>query len=102
MSKKCVHCGRDILDILGKFVCEFCELERVREEEQIHKRIRYAYKEGYNDGVDKARIIIEALKEHIRSLTGVFTDEGFMVDLQAVLNAIDFIANDGAEVKDEI
>jgi hypothetical protein len=95
MSKKCICCGRDIPDILGKFICGFCEFEQLRAEEEIHKRIRYAYEDGYNAGVARARINIEALKEHIRSLTGMFTDEGFMVDMKAVLNAIDFMANDG-------
>ena len=32
----------------------------------------------------------DALKEHISSYAGMFTDEGFMVNLQAVLNGIDF------------
>lgn len=33
----------------------------------------------------------EALKEHIASYAGMFTDElGFVVNLQAVLNGIDF------------
>lgn len=32
----------------------------------------------------------DELKQHIASFTGMFTDEGFMVDLQAVLSAIDF------------
>ena len=36
----------------------------------------------------------ESLKENIKSLVGMFTDEGFMIDLQAALNAIDFASTD--------
>ena len=32
----------------------------------------------------------EALKENIKSFAGKFTDDGFFVDINAVLNAIDF------------
>ena len=32
----------------------------------------------------------DALKEHTKSYTGMFTDEGFMVNLEAVLHGIDF------------
>ena len=32
----------------------------------------------------------ELLKEHISSYAGMFTDEGFYVNLQAILNGIDF------------
>lgn len=42
----------------------------------------------------KRYIDVEALKKHISSFTGMFTDEGFMVDLQAVLRAIDFLSDD--------
>lgn len=34
-------------------------------------------------------IIQDDLKTHIRSLTGMFTDDGFYVSIDAVLNAID-------------
>lgn len=41
----------------------------------------------------------EALKEHIGSFTGKFDDDGFWIDLQAVLRAIDFAPTaDVAEV----
>lgn len=50
--------------------------------------------------MNKKYIDAEALKEHISSFTGMFTDEGFMVDLQAVLNAINFLSDDiGIDVK---
>lgn len=32
----------------------------------------------------------DALKEHIQSYTGMFTDEGFMVNLEAILRGVDF------------
>lgn len=35
-------------------------------------------------------IIQDDLKTHIRSLTGMFTDDGFYISIDAVLNAIDF------------
>lgn len=44
--------------------------------------------------MSKKYVDAEALKEHIGSFTGMFTDEGFMVDLQAVLRAIDFLSDD--------
>ena len=43
----------------------------------------------------KKYVDAEALKEHVGSFTGMFTDEGFMIDMQAVLRAIDFMADDG-------
>lgn len=46
--------------------------------------------------MNKKYIDAEALKEHISSFTGMFTDEGFMVDMHAVLGAIDFMAYDSA------
>lgn len=39
----------------------------------------------------------DALKEHVRSFTGMFTDEGFFVSLDAVLNAIDYAFTIDAE-----
>ena len=47
--------------------------------------------------MSKKYIDAEALKEHISSFTGMFTDYGFMVDLQAVLRAIDFLSDDCAQ-----
>lgn len=42
----------------------------------------------------------EALKEHIGSFAGKFDDDGFWVDLQAVLRAIDFAPSaDAVEVR---
>ena len=42
-------------------------------------------------------IIRDDLKTHIRSLTGMFTDDGFYVSIDAVLNAIDFAQTIDAE-----
>ena len=42
-------------------------------------------------------IIQDDLKTHIRSLTGMFTDDGFYVPIDAVLGAIDFAQTIDAE-----
>lgn len=39
----------------------------------------------------------DALKSHVRSFTGMFTDDGFFVSIDAVLGAIDFATTVDAE-----
>lgn len=46
MSKQCMCCGKEIPDNEYNFICDFCKSQQMRLEEDIQKRVRYAYDNG--------------------------------------------------------
>lgn len=50
--------------------------------------IKIKYKEAKSEAYKE---FVEAYKNQIKNYTGMFTDEGFYVSLEAVLSAVDFI-----------
>lgn len=88
----CVGCN-DCVDILRE-----CALDLInRQEEMIDGLI--AGQETLQQNlpkVIKAEVVKEfakAYKDQIKNYTGMFTDEGFYVSLDAVLSAVDFVLN---------
>lgn len=61
------------------------------DKEELIKALMYdrkQYRKGYVDGIKE---FAEAYKDQIEDCTGMFTDEGFYIPRDAVLNSIDFI-----------
>ncbi len=73
MSKHCMCCGREILDSEYNFTCDFCKAQQMRIEEDIQKRIRYAYDEG------KAAGYKLAVKETLTQVKNIIDDADHVV-----------------------
>ncbi len=83
----------DALDLINR---QNAEIERLTLQNNLMTCERALHKIGASDLVLQHRT--EAIKEfaktykdHIKDFVGMFTDEGFYVSLDAVLNAVDFI-----------
>ena len=72
--------------IAVQFVIPDEKLEKIKNEclEGVEYNIHEISKKAVKDFADR-------YKEHVKSFTGEFTDNGFMVSLNAVLTAVDFI-----------
>ena len=60
------------------------------DKEELLKALRYdreQYEKGYHEAIKE---FAEAYKEQIKSYTGMFTDDGFYVPLDAVLRIVEF------------
>lgn len=90
MSKKCVHCGRDIPDAIGRFLCDFCEFERLREEQERHERLRYAYNEGRMTTVEKIyRLVDERCDPELDLSSGCLYQIGYQTALRDIKKCLE-------------
>lgn len=85
MRNKCVHCGRDIPDTIGRFLCDFCEFERMREEQKMYKKLRYVYNEGCTATLEK---IYRLVDEKCDPEYDIFSGKLYQVGYQAALRDI--------------
>ncbi len=71
MSKTCMCCGREIYSEYD-YLCEFCKLAQMQEEERIRKMRRAAYNEGYNSG---AKAAVKYLVDEINKVKEIFPND---------------------------
>lgn len=76
---------RDTLDLINR---QQAEIERFQKENNQFADIGKMYSEIRAEAYKE---FVEAYKDQIKNYTGMFTDEGFYVSLEAVLSAVDFI-----------
>jgi hypothetical protein len=70
------------------------EIETLRVNVKASKRIIQRLKERIlMSKTEAVKEFAEAYKDQIKNYTGMFTDEGFYVSLDAVLSAVDFVLN---------
>lgn len=61
--------------------------------EEIKKDCSYLMLDIKTIKAEAYKEFAEEYKDQIKNYTGIFTDDGFMVNLEAVLSAVDFIKN---------
>lgn len=56
IKRRCMCCGKEFSTFGSGYICSDCQLAQHRHEEEIHKRLKAAYDDGYSAGA-KATII---------------------------------------------
>ena len=73
MSKQCMCCGKEIPDNEYNFICDFCKSQQIWLEEDIQKRVRYAYDNGRVAGA------MMAVKEVLTQVKKIIDDADHVV-----------------------
>lgn len=73
IRRRCMCCGKEFSTLEGNYVCSDCQLAQHRYEEDIHKRLKAAYDDGYIAGAKAAAYYILSLI----SLDECYTDNYF-------------------------
>jgi threonine synthase len=50
IKRRCMCCGKEFSTLGSSYVCSDCQLAQQRQEEEIHKRLKAAYDDGYIAG----------------------------------------------------
>ncbi len=77
-----IDVGESVLDLINRLNSEKSAL--VEHLKKARRQLKTAKSEAVKE-------FVEAYKDQIKNYTGMFTDEGFYVSLDAVLNAVDFV-----------
>lgn len=54
IRRRCMCCGKEFSTLEGHYICSDCQLAQHRHEEEIHKRLKAAYDDGYIAGAKAA------------------------------------------------
>lgn len=65
IRRRCMCCGNEFSTLEGHYVCSDCRLAQQRQEEEMHKRLKAAYDDGYSAG---AKATMTYLTYKIREL----------------------------------
>jgi hypothetical protein len=73
IQRRCMCCGKEFSTLGSGYICSDCQLTQQRHEEEIHKRLKAAYDDGYIAGAKAAAYYILSLV----NLDECYTDNYF-------------------------
>lgn len=98
------QCAKDALDLINR---QKAEIERYKKYYETMETEIYSFRKDQADvkflknkiRAEAIKEFAEAYKEQIKDYTGMFTDDGFYISLQAALSSVDFIKEKMTEEK---
>lgn len=74
IKRRCMCCGKEFSTLEGHHICSECRSAQQRQEEEIHKRLKAAYDDGYQAGTKTAAQYIVDLLYADNSYTDNYFD----------------------------
>jgi hypothetical protein len=73
IKRRCMCCGKEFSTLGSAYMCGDCQLAQQRKEEELYKRLKAAYDDGYSAGAKAAAYYILSLV----NLDECYTDNYF-------------------------